>query len=460
MKIDIVVVYQARYTSGHEANFVPPITGIHLAAITPPEHHVRVIHQQVERICFDTGADLIALSFFTGFAAEAYRLADEFRKRGKRVVAGGPHATFSADEVLRHCDSVVIGEAESVWREVLADAAAGQMRKRYIGVSQPLAGIPTPRFDLLPGSFFIRRVIQATRGCPFTCSFCTVPTINPGFRTRPVDEVIRDIRYDRFPHWWQRKIVWFWDDNLTVKRAYIRELLTAMIPLRKWWLTQASMDIGEDNALLDLMQSSGCIGIFFGIESFGAESLRNAHKPQNKIATYRKRIRNLHDRGICVMAGFIAGFDGDTPEAITAMAKQLYDAGVDVPFLSVLTPYPGTPAYAKLVEEGRILTGRGWEFYNGYNVAFQPRHMSPERLLEAHRALWREAFSLKYSVRRIIRSFGRLRWGAFLMCLTMNAFYCLKRLRGNEPRAFEPPFTRDAPENRELSEPLPILVGK
>ena len=463
--VDIVVVYHPRYRFGHEADFVPPITGIHLAAITPPAYQVRVIHQQVEPVDFETDADLIALSFFTGFATEAYRLAHEFRKRGKRVVAGGPHVTFNADEALEHCDSVVIGEAESVWGEVLADASTESLRARYIGKAQPLTALPTPRFDLLPGSFFIRRVIQATRGCPFTCSFCTVPTINPGYRTRPVEDVIKDIKYDRFPHWWQRRVVWFWDDNLTARRSYIRELLTAMIPLRKWWLTQASMDIGNDDALLDLMEESGCIGIFFGIESFGADSLRDAHKPQNKISTYRTRIRKLHDRGICVMAGFIAGFDSDTPESIAAMAEQLYQAGVDVPFLSVLTPYPGTPAYTRLAEEGRILSGRGWEFYNGYNVSFQPRHMSPERLLKAHRALWREAFSLKYSLRRIVRSLRRLRFGAFLMCLMMNAFYCLKRLRGNEPLSFDP-CTRHAESGGAVlkldasSEPFPILSPK
>ena len=197
------------------------------------------------------------------------------------------------------------------------------------------------------------------------------------------------------------------------------------------------MDIGEDDALLDLMHRSGCIGIFFGIESFGVESLRDAHKPQNKVHTYKRRIRKLHDRGICVMAGFIAGFHGDSPESIRAMAKQLYEAGVDVPFLSILTPYPGTPDYDRMVQEGRILTGRGWQFYNGYNVAFQPRRMSPEALLAAHRALWREAFSLKYSLLRVARSFGRLRFGAFLMCFMMNAFYCLKRMRGNEPMSFD-----------------------
>lgn len=437
LRVDIVVVYVQRYRQGHEAHFVPPITGIHLAALTPPGYRVRVRHQQIEPVDFDSDADLVALSFFSGFAPEAYRLAREFKKRGKRVVAGGPHATFAPDEVLRYCDSVVIGEAESCWAEVLADAENGRLRNRYQGKALPLSGVPRPRYDLLPRGFFVQRVVQATRGCPFTCSFCTVPTLNPGFRTRPVAEVIEDIKYDRFRHWWQRKVVWFWDDNLTIKRSYIKSLLTAMIPLRKWWLTQASMDIAEDPTLLDLMKESGCIGIFFGIESFGAESLKDAHKPQNKVHAYRSRIRALHDRGVCVMAGFIAGFDGDTPETIVAMAKQLYDSGVDVPFLSILTPYRGTPAYTKMADEGRILTGRGWEFYNGYNVSFRPKNMSPEELLQAHRALWREAFSLKYSVLRILRSMFRLRFGAFLMCAMMNAFYCLKRMRGNEPRSFE-----------------------
>jgi radical SAM superfamily enzyme YgiQ (UPF0313 family) len=436
-RVDIVVVYVQRYRRGHEVDFVPPITGIHLAALTPARYRVRVVHQQVEPVDFGTDADLVALSFFSGFAPEAYRLAREFKARGKRVVAGGPHATFAPEEALEHCDSVVVGEAESAWAGLLADAEAGRLRRRYEGEALPLDGVPTPRYDLLPRGFFVRRVVQATRGCPFSCSFCTVPALNPGFRTRPVAEVIEDIRYDRFRRWWQRKVVWFWDDNLTIKRRYARELLAAMVPLRRWWLTQASMDIADDAALLDLMERSGCIGIFFGIESFGAESLEDAHKPQNKAQSYRARIRALHDRGICVMAGFIAGFDGDTPETIAAMARQLYEIGVDVPFLSILTPYPGTPAYAKLAAEGRLLDGRGWEFTNGYNVSFRPRHMSPDQLLRAHRDLWREAFSPKYSFLRIVRSLFRLRLGAFLICAMMNAFYCFKRMTGNEPVSFD-----------------------
>ena len=238
MRIDIVIVYVQRYDRGHETNFVPPITGIHLAAITPPQHEVRVIHQQVEEPDFETDADLIAISFFSGFAPEAYQMAQRYRKLGKTVVAGGPHVTFSPDEALLFFDSIVIGEAESVWTDMLNDAERGELSDRYVGVAKPLDGLPTPRYDLLPKSFFVPRVIQATRGCPFTCSFCTVPTLNPGFRVRPVAEVLADVSYDKFPHWWQRKIVWFWDDNLTAKRKWIRELLKEMIPKRRWWLTQ------------------------------------------------------------------------------------------------------------------------------------------------------------------------------------------------------------------------------
>jgi radical SAM superfamily enzyme YgiQ (UPF0313 family) len=437
MKIDIILAYIPRYRFGHEKDFVPPLTGIHLAALTPASYQVRVIHQKVEAPPVETDADLVAISFFSGFAPEAYRLARHYRSRGKLVVGGGPHVTFSEQEASRYFDALVVGEAEPVWTQLLADAECGELKPIYRGEPRALDDIPTPRYDLLPDRFFIKRVIQATRGCPFHCSFCTVPSIHPGFRMRPVERVLADIRYNNFEHWWQRKLVWFWDDNLTANRRYVEALLKGMIPLKKWWLTQASMDIARDEDLLGLMKDSGCIGVFFGLESFGDESLRDAHKTQNKAGQYAETIHALHRRGICVMAGFIAGFDGDSPDTIKAMARRLYKAGVDVPFLSILTPFRGSDAYQKMVDENRILTERGWEFYNGYNVTFQPRQMSPDELLSAHRQLWREAFSLKYSFLRVIRSLAYLRLGAFLMCLFMNSYYCLKRLRGNEPVCFE-----------------------
>ena len=258
----------------------------------------------------------------------------------------------------------------------------------------------------------------------------------PGFRTRHIEAVLRDIAYESFPRWWQRKMVWFWDDNLTANRSWARELLRAMIPYRRWWLTQTSLDIADDLELLGLMRDSGCIGVFFGIESFASSSLQAAGKPQNKSGDYRRRIKALHDHGICVMAGLISGFDGDTHRSITQMASQLDDVGIDVPFLSVLTPYHGTPLYEKLESEGRLLPERGYEHWNGYNVAFRPQLMTPAELLHAHRRLWRKAFSLHATLRRLRRAATRLRPGAFLLSVLMNGFYSLKAVTGNLPRSF------------------------
>lgn len=433
MKIDIIIAYVQRYEFGHERDFVPPITGIHLAAITPAPHTVRVFHQQVDAINLETDADLVAISFFSGFAHAAYNLAVEFKKRGKTIVAGGPHVTYCGEEALLYFDAIVTGEAENVWPGLLEDVMEGQLKRTYAGTPCDMKNLPTPRYDLLPNRFFVKKVVQATRGCPFSCSFCTVPSLNPGFRLRPVEDVIRDAAYDHFPHWWQRKIVWFWDDNLTIRRPYIRQLLTAMIPLKKWWLTQASMDIAKDPELLDLMKASGCIGVFLGIESFGVESLADANKRQNKIAQYKEAVSAIRKRGIAVMAGFIAGFDHDDEQSIVNMADQLMAIGIDVPFLSIMTPFRGTAIYSKLKGEGRILEERGWNFYNGYNVAFQPKKLDAGELLQAHRALWKKSFSPLYAGKRILRGLFTLRWGAFLLSLFMNSFYCYKRMRLNFP---------------------------
>ncbi len=433
MKIDFIIAYVQRYEFGHERDFVPPITGIHMAAITPAEHEVRVIHQQVDKINLNTDADLIAISFFSGFALAAYNLAVEFRKRGKTLVAGGPHVTYCQEEALQYFDAIITGEAENAWPVLLEDLRNGELKRQYAGTPCDMNNLPTPRYDLLPSKFFIKKVIQATRGCPFSCSFCTVPSLNPGFRLRPVKDVIRDASYDKFKFWFQRKIVWFWDDNLTINRPYIRELLQEMIPLKKWWLTQASMDIAKDPALLDLMKASGCIGVFLGIESFGVDSLVDANKRQNKISNYAAAVKAIRKRGIAVMAGFIAGFDHDDEQSIINMADQLMEIGIDVPFLSIMTPFRGTPIRKTMEKEGRILDDRNWNFYNGYNVAFKPKKLTEAQLLQAHRSLWKKSFSFLYAFKRVMRGALTLRWGAFLLSLFMNSFYAYKRIKKNYP---------------------------
>jgi radical SAM superfamily enzyme YgiQ (UPF0313 family) len=433
VKVKIVVSYVPRYRRGHLRDFVPPVTGIHLAALTPPEHGVTVVHEQLGPSTGDDTPDLVALSFFSGFARAAYRTAAHYRARGVPVVAGGPHVSYWTDEALEHVDAVVTGEAESVWPQVLEDFARGRPRRVYRGEARPLVGLPTPRYDLLEKGFLVPRVLQATRGCPFTCRFCTVPDLNPGFRVRPVADVVRDIAGTHFPHWWQERVAWFWDDNLLVNRKWAKELLRELRGTGRWWLTQASIDIVQDEELLDLMEESGCIGIFIGIESLDEADIRAMDKRQNKVGRYREAVARLHERGICVMAGFISGIDGQTRDSIVATAERLNALGVDVPFLSILTPFRGTALYDDLLREGRILADRDWPHYNGYNVAFSPRGMTPGELLSAHRELWRRAFSPWSVAERLGRGVRQLRAGALLLSATMNGFYGTKRLAGNLP---------------------------
>lgn len=433
MRVRIIVSYAPRYRRGHLVDFVPPVTGIHLAALTPPEHEVELFHEQVRHVSVDDTPDLVALSFFSGFARNAYSLADRYRALGVPVVAGGPHVSYWIEEALEHVDAVAVGEAETVWPRVVADAKRGALDKVYWGQSAPLIGLPIPRYDLLERNFVVPRVLQATRGCPFLCSFCTVPDLNPGFRVRPIDDVIRDIGVSHFPLFWQEKVVWFWDDNLLVKRKWAKDLLRELAGLDKWWLTQASIDIVKDRDLLDLMEKSGCIGIFLGIESLDDADLKSVGKRQNKAAEYKDAIARLHDRGICVMAGFISGFDDQSPETILATADRLNAIGVDVPFLSILTPFRGTPLYEQHLSSGRILPERDWPHYNGYNVAFQPANMSPADLLRAHRTMWKRAFGPKAVLQRLGGAVRRLNYGGMMLSAAMNGFYGLKRLTGNLP---------------------------
>lgn len=442
MRIRIIVAYVPRYWRGHRWHFVPPVTGIHLAAITPAGHEVEVVHEQVREVPFDTDVDLVALSFFSGFAERAYAIADRYRALGVRVVAGGPHVSYWPEEALAHVDAIVTGEADDVWPQVVHDAERGALQRTYRGGSPSLEGLPTPRYDLLEDTFLVPRVLQATRGCPFSCRFCSVPDLNPGFRVRPIDEVLRDVaapvHASGFAGSLREKVAWFWDDNLLVKRRWAKELLGAMVGLDRHWLTQASIDIVKDSELLDRMEASGCAGVFLGIEAFDAESLQSVDKRQNKIHAYQDAVSKLHDRGICVMAGFISGFDNQSVDDIVRVADRLQELEFDVPFLSILTPFRGTPLYDDLLREGRILQDRGWAHYNGYNVAFRPARMSAEALKDAHRRLWERAYSPGYVAARVARGMRQLGPGGRMLSAAMNGFYGRKRLTGNRPA--------DAPE--------------
>lgn len=457
MKVKIINCWTSRYRRSDQ-HFVPSLTLAHLAALAPEWCQVTLHHEQVRPVDVERdvadGVQLAALSFPTGFALHAYRLADAYRRCGIKVVVGGPHVTFLPGEAARHADAVVVGEAESVWGQVLADFRDGRAQAVYQADRvHTLAGLPVPRYDLIEPDFAVPHIVQATRGCPYRCSFCATPTLNPGFRTRPLDEVIRDIAVPRFAGWLQNKLVWFWDDNLTASRRYVKALLREMIPLRKWWLTQASLDLADDAELLKLMYDSGCVGVFLGIETLDADALKSVNKTHNlkaagdKALRYREVIRKLHEHGITVMAGLIVGFDTDTASSVDDLLEQVRALEIDMPFLSVLTPYYGTDLYDQMLQANRMLLDRDWSYYTGYGVSYRPARMSVEELEAAHLRLWRSLHAPAAALARWARGWGRLRAGALLLSTALNGHYGLARLTGNVP---VPVGEVDAPR-----EPLP-----
>lgn len=431
MKVEIINCWVSRYAGETRTRLIPPLTAAHLAALCPPGVEVSVRHEQVRPVDYDVDADLVALSFMTGYAPHAYEVARRFRARGTTVVAGGPHATLFPEEALAHLDAVVVGEAEESWPRLLEDFEHGRLGSRYQASGlHSLRGLPRPRYDLIEEDFILNHYVQATRGCPFTCSFCCLKALDPGFRMRPVDEVIRDIEDYEGRNWLQNKVVWFWDDNLIGHRAYAKELFRRMIPLKKWWLTQASVNLAEDPELVDLAARSGCAGVFLGIETFSAENLRNVRKHQNKISKYRRAIRVLHDHGIGVMAGLIVGFEDDTLESIRRIPDIVEDLGIDVPFLNILTPFAHTGVHEEYRQQGRILSD-DWSLYNGMSVVYRPAGMSPQELAGGYLEVWRELSSVRRTLRRIRASLPGGR--RLLASLMINGFYGLQGVNGRTP---------------------------
>jgi radical SAM superfamily enzyme YgiQ (UPF0313 family) len=429
MKVLIVSAWRDRYAGDERARAFPSLSAIHLAALCPPGVEAQVWHDQVRALDPDqVNADLVALTATTGSSERMYGLADRLRARGAGVILGGPHVTLAPFEALRHGDAVAVGYAELTFPEMVRDYFRGRLRPIYRQPDDiPLAGLPVPRYDLLEDDFLFRCYVQATRGCPFTCAFCSLKTLDRRFRVRPVEEVLRDIRSCEGRNWLQKKFVWFWDDNLTADRSYARELFTKLIPLKKWWWAQCSIDVAEDRNLLRLAAKSGCLAVFVGIETFSEQNLTKIRKGQNKVHRYREAVRAFHDVGIAVHAGLVVGLDEDTDEGLRHLPRAVRDLDIDLPFVNLLTPFPQTPVRAELEREGR-LRGRGWQDHNGVAVNFLPRWLTVGELEKNFWAIHHELHSPRETARRIRRSFRRVRSIGFGLNAYANALISMQNL--------------------------------
>lgn len=371
-----------------------PLLGVTTVAALFPEKdwEVQVVDEEREEVDLGTEADLVGISTLTLNAPHAYELADHFRSRGIPVVMGGLHVSSEPAEALRHCDAVVIGETEGVISRLLEDLARGEMQGVYRSPFPPTSfGIPYARRDLLrPYHHRHLIAIQATRGCPNRCEFCTVPLFfGYRYRPRPVIEVVAELQgalaVFRNPY------VFFVDDNIGATPKYAKELFRALIPLKIRWASFASLRMCEDPELLELAARSGCVELFIGFESLNQTNLDIAEKSWVKTRRFKSYVEAFHRAGIIIQGAFIFGHDHDTKDIFRRTVDFVQQTGIEVPVFGILTPYPGTPLRQRLMAEGRLLpAARDWRLYDGSHPLFRPAHMTPEELEEGY--LWAKKY--------------------------------------------------------------------
>lgn len=394
-------LYRARGGIFKKSLRYQPLTLTTLAALVPPELDVRIsLHDEgIEPIPASVDADLIGMTVITGTANRAYELAARFRAEGKTVVLGGPHVTLMPQEAAQHADAICVGYAEDSWPQLLRDYSHGALQPLYrqapeFSLVRP--DMPFPRRELFDtGQFLTQAVFEATRSCTHDCEFCVAPAAWGRHQyQKPVQWVIDDIR-----QFGQKKLI-FVDLNLISDREYARELFSALIPLKVQWFGLSTVLLAHDPELMELMARSGCKGLLLGLETVTPESLRDARKRFNGSVSFKQVIGDLHQLGIAVQGCFVFGLDHDTTEVFDATVEFAIDAGVDLPRFAVLTPFPGTPLYTRMEQEGRILT-RDWDLYDGQHVVFQPRAMTVQELARGHERAWKAVYRWSSIARRL-----------------------------------------------------------
>jgi radical SAM superfamily enzyme YgiQ (UPF0313 family) len=354
-----------------------------ISALLPADVERTLFDDRLEPIDYDRPTDLVAISIETYTAKRSYQIASEFRRRGVPVVMGGFHATLCPDEVARYADSVVIGEAEATFPELLDDYRHGRPRKLYRAEKRPDPSTVVPDRTLFRGKSYLPiRLIEFARGCRYRCDFCAVQSFHHATQThRRVDQVIAELRVIKRPG----QLVFFIDDNLASDIEAAKELMRALIPLRVRWVSQASIDIAFDEEALDLMKRSGCQGVLVGFESLHADTLKLMHKGFNTLrGGPPAALERFRKYGLRIYGTFVFGYDHDNDETFENTLEFAQDQGLFISAFNHITPFPGTPLYERLTREGRLLMEPWWldDEYRYGMVPFAPRQMSPEHLAE------------------------------------------------------------------------------
>ena len=366
-----------------KARMEPLSLGV-IASLTPRDVELVLYDDRIHDIPYEEPIDLAAITVETFTARRAYEIASEYRQRGVPVILGGIHPTLIPEEAKKHCDSVYTGDAEHLWPKVLDDVRRGELAPFY----HSPAAIPQPglltRRDLYTRDYLPLTLLQHGRGCRNACEYCAISVyFGASWRCRAPEETVADVLSQ------ERRHVFFVDDNISADHEAAKRLFKALIPLRIRWVSQASLDIVRDRELMDLMVRSGCLGNVMGFESITEESLRAMGKAMNLGSgrtLFREELSILRDYGLQTWAAFTLGYDHDTVDSIERTLEFAQESRFTFAAFNVLMPYPGTPLYARLAREGRLLYRGEWWLHPEYRfnyAAFTPARMTADQLTEA-----------------------------------------------------------------------------
>ncbi len=405
-KLLIIVLFQNLLDEKpyYAKNPAPPLPGILLAGLTPPIMDVEVLHEMVRPINYNTDAEFIAISFMDYISPHAYKVAAKFRALGKTVIGGGKFVSTFPNEVQPHFDSLLVGEAQNIWPQMVKDMVSGKLKKRYYaGVSPSLENIPPPRYDLVESKFFSPIVTEASRGCPHPCTYCQLNINRSQYRTRPIKDVIKDLTSTKGLPLYKKKMAMILDNNLGGDLNNAKNLLREIGKLKFWGIgAQYSIECLRDDEFVDLLSKANCRMSFIGMESLNEDSLLDVHKKQNKINEYKEVFEKLHRKGILTFTGLMFALDEDTNEYYNTLPQKLEDVGTCVILPSISIPIYGTPFYDKVFSEGRLLDD-DISHYEGDHVLFRHKKLSEQEIYAAYKKVNKIFYSWKNIIKRWVK---------------------------------------------------------